>query len=151
MGRGTSSAAQRRQRKLLLHHRYKRVDTGGKCVYCGDLAESDDHVPSLCDAYAYGADALIESGRELRIYPACLDCNSRLQMNAGLDILSRQEIILHRLRRLLGQFKSDWDEDELDDLGPNLRSAVEKQFILKKALTRRVKYASDLSNIIGYF
>jgi len=134
----------------LLHHRYKRVDTDGKCIYCGDLAESDDHVPSLADAYTYGADALIDSGRDLRVYPACLDCNSRLQGNTGLDILTRQEVILRRLQRLLGQFKADWDEDELDELGPSLRSAVEKQFILKRALTRRVQWASDMSNIIEY-
>ena len=150
MAKGISHAAQRRQKILLLHKRYKRVDTDGKCVYCGDLAESDDHVPSLLDAYAYGADALIESGRDLKIYPACIDCNSRLQKDAGLDPISRQEVILNRLRRLLSRFQSDWDEDELDELGPSLRSTIEKHFILKKALTRRVEYASDLSNILKH-
>ncbi len=135
----------RRSAEKLAHHLYHREDPYGPdvCVYCGDPATSRDHVPPLSHA-ASMVDLWAAQGRrpELRLLPACRDCNSRLRNFPGTDLNERRREVKRKLRlkhrRLLGEY--DWSDGELMELGRNLRSAIEGMEAKRRWIEARLEF-----------
>lgn len=102
------------------------------CVYCGEPATERDHV--LPVSIAAGLD-LRRAGvrREVRgglwTVPACGECNRIAGGVAFTSILGKRRYIQRRLRK---RYQRDlaavmWSPEELEELGPTLRSAVESR------------------------
>lgn len=135
----------RRSAEKLAHHLYEHEDPYGHdvCVYCGDTATTRDHVPPISQA-ATMVDLWAAQGRrpQLRLLPACRDCNSRLRGFLSADIAERRAELKRRLKakhwRLLGNY--DWSDEELSELGRNLRSAIEYMEAKRRWLMDRLSF-----------
>lgn len=93
--------------------RWRRLE-GKFCLYCGVIADSDDHFPPQSVAH---------SGWLL---PACRPCNSALGNRWHGNLLQRirvaKESIARKTKKLRQQ--STWDDDDIKALGPNMRREV---------------------------
>jgi len=122
------------------HTTYTRLDVDWEvCIYCGDEGEiTTDHVPAISLA------ALVDMDDRLLV-PSCRPCNLMIS-NDGLDIQERAEILYKRLKRKYKKILSipDWDEDELKDLGYNLRMKITKDVIVKTHISRRLENILDI-------
>ena len=103
------------------------------CFYCGEDADTQDHVPPLSMVYALGPSEF----SELLLVRACADCNRRLGSRPYLTPKDRRSFIADRLRFFLSKAAEAWSEDEKDELGPTLRSFVEQQEAFRNVLKRR--------------
>lgn len=124
---------------------YTRILKGSRtCVYCGEFAEETDHV--LPVSYAFGllsADPglLKRYKRALYIVPSCRSCNSIAGDDVGFSgIKEKRRYIRAKLeekhKKVLAQV--DWAEDDVEELGPTLKSHVEHMQDKKAKLRRRL-------------
>lgn len=94
------------------------------CTYCGDPAYGWDHVIPVSrsrhirNASRFGPD-------DWRV-PACMDCNSSLCDRPFFDVPSRAGYVLSRVKvRFAKLLKTpDWDDEELMEMGSNLRASI---------------------------
>lgn len=101
------------------------------CFYCGEMATSKDHM--LPQVYGDGSGDTV---------PACRECNSTLSCIAPESI---EERFKHLYRKYVSKYKLDkpipeWDDDELEELGHSLRSAVQKKIRTRQRAVERVLY-----------
>lgn len=111
------------------------------CTYCGEPGNTRDHIIPYSytgrlprKARSGGADA----GKTV---PACKDCNSIL----GDVLLVTAEDRKARIRgflsgRLVKLKLPEWTSEELEELGPNLRSALEAAYNERRAIIRRLAF-----------
>jgi hypothetical protein len=107
---------------------------GNACVYCGVPAQCHDHVPALKNV-----DLFPDAARWL--YPACLDCNSRLRDFLGTDVNDRKDVVIESLRR---KFKGildtpEWSDEEIRELGRSLRGMVKSHQHLQDHIRERLR------------
>ena len=74
---------------------YERIPTAGVCFYCGDDAQTGDHVPPLSSVRKR------EKGSILWLVPSCQQCNHLLGTHQSVD-LSRRCQYLHVRRSAVG-------------------------------------------------
>ena len=111
-----------------------------RCVYCGEIGDSVDHVPPT---------SVRPTLRDMGIaheYPflevrSCRECNSALGPD-GWTISERKKLIkrwlVRRYARVLRM--PDWTPDELLDLGPNLAGHVSIGVFKKRIIERRLRF-----------
>lgn len=118
-----------------------------KCVYCGDPADCRDHVPPLSRVDDYHAIGLI---REQYIkVPCCAECNRLASDSLQDNILDRVEHIKNKLaRKYVRRLHTEWDLDELDELGPNLRSAILHNSKKIKRATIHINYYAGIDAVL---
>lgn len=96
------------------NQRWKRLK-GDRCLYCGILADSDDHFPPQSVSHKGW------------LLPACRLCNSTLgaRWHGNLDqrIEMAKAAIAQRAARLLKM--PVWNQDDLDEMGPKMRREIE--------------------------
>lgn len=133
-----------RKRYEVVLTRYDRI-TGSACTYCGDTAGTIDHVPPVSWGYAVGTDA---EGDWVAI-PCCKECNSALGERGGNTVGSRAEYMARWIRRRYRQELSmpDWSVDDLDELGKNLRSAIEDAANRRLWATRRLDHLRSVYGV----
>ncbi len=102
------------------------------CVYCGDPANTIDHVCPVWHVarlFDHIADHAHRLRHGLLTVPSCRDCNSRLGGFIAYCVSEKREELKRRLRRkyqhLLGEY--DWQPEELAELGHSLRSYIQGQ------------------------
>lgn len=116
------------------HSLYKRISTNwDRCYYCGDIAETLDHVPPISCADLRENHILI---------PCCRDCNVRLGNVFLIEIEDRCKYICKSLKRKHKKVLNmpDWTDEELDELGYNLRCEVINRLEQKKFIERRIEF-----------
>jgi hypothetical protein len=108
------------------------------CTYCGLTADSRDHVVP----YSWNRVNTRKNGRQplKGTVPCCRACNSKLGNKLYHTIEERKAYIAETLAT---PSEVSWDEDELEKLGPSLRSMVEHSLIQQERLRYRRKYAYD--------
>jgi len=95
------------------------------CHYCGDAATDRDHVQPLAHHEDMCAD---DSDLEIYCVPACTRCVEELRGAYTLDFTSRRQTLASRVKRWPeAQVLAEWTDEALEELGPNLRSAVQKR------------------------
>ena len=106
-----------------------RIRIGGRrCVYCGEHATTDEHFPPA----TYGWHGYI--------LPACAECNALAGVVYPTDFVERSLHVKEKLRSRYHRHlrTPEWSDEELDELGYNLRKGVtawEKQVkILRERL-----------------
>ena len=141
----TSVKAMEGRRKAFRTH-YKNYHTDTKCYYCGDPAETIDHVPAINVAYVMGLDILEKRNIKLLKVRSCGQCNSILGDRQLLTLDDRArfvyEALQSRYKRLLRA--QEWDREELLELGPVLRSYVLSYHNAKSWIEHRLQYMEDL-------
>lgn len=105
---------------------YRHRGSKESCAYCGERAECVDHaVPA---SWAAGAAAMLASHQLVKL-ASCLDCNSRAGSVVDATFADRRARIhaslLSAKRRALARPKLD--NDDLDDVGPELRAKLLRQ------------------------
>jgi NMD protein affecting ribosome stability and mRNA decay len=119
------------------------------CYYCGDPADSIDHtIPQSVLKSLRGFDietrqAILKRLPRMVTVEACRSCNSVLRAIAYPTLEQRRQ---HVVRYLMVKYAKllaspDWDDAELAELGPTLRSAVLQQQGIKEWVRRRIRHA----------
>jgi len=117
----------RKAEYVLLEERYKlyRLEHTGeyyKCIYCGDPADTVDHVPPLSRAHDYETLNLANT-RYIKVH-CCRECNGIAGASLQESIIQRVEYVKDRLARVHRSdfMASEWDEEEIDELGPTMKA-----------------------------
>ena len=125
------------------------------CVYCGDPATGRDHVPPITKVQAYRELCL---AKELYLLvPSCASCNSFGSDNLQSSIFERIEFIKDRISRKFARYlqQTEWDEEEIEELGPNLASKVREGTVKRRMAIARIEYYGGydylMDEIDGYF
>src|SRR5215204_633840 len=106
--------------------------TYGDCVYCGDEANSIDHIPAQSRRW------YLEGKYEFLEVEACMDCNLMLSNKSYNTLYERKRFILQRLEERAREMKvrGTWTTDEIMKIEGHLRT---------QAMTDRANY-EDLCN-----
>ncbi len=112
-----------------------------RCAYCGVQADTIDHVPPIEIAYCYGP----SNFTSFEYWPACKQCNCVLGAKDLRTLAARKKEIARYLRRKYWKLLKMpyWTDEEIDDLGYNLRSGLNEAQIVKRFIEQRIRYATS--------
>jgi hypothetical protein len=83
------------------------------------------------------------------VVDCCTECNSTLHNKLVIDVRDRAELIQKRYvkkyRKVLNLPR--WDEEDIDELGKNLRSVIVRDQILQTNLKERLDYLEMIINL----
>ena len=130
------------------HHESKYWFTNGarseegwiECIYCGLPADTRDHVPPLNRVEDYQHIGLAQEFY-LKV-PSCKQCNSLANEHLQDSIFDRIEFVKDKLARKYARLlkSAHWTEDELEELGPVLRSQVREAHVKAEIESARIDY-----------
>jgi hypothetical protein len=129
----------------------ERSEKGYKlCVYCGQPADTVDHVPPLNRIDDYESMGLMDE--QYLLVPSCRPCNSTAKDKLEEGILQRIEAVKDRLAVNLRKYlkRVEWDEEELDELGPNLLSAVKANHKKTEIAIARLEYYGGFDVVLDW-
>lgn len=116
------------------------------CVYCGEPANSNDHVIPWCYfQFAWKRRHGKTIGWTVR---ACTDCNVRLGSKFFTTVYERREYIHRKLSAKLAGMTKPIPPEEIAVLGRSLRTMVEAHVARYDLLRMRVEYAARTTEII---
>lgn len=100
------------------------------CIYCGETAECDDHFPPL------------SAGLRGFLLPACKECNALAGTDHPHNFSARAALVHAKIRNKYKRLVDtpNWSEDELKELGKNLKSSVKSWAGRREALLRRLAW-----------
>ena len=138
--------ANNRARYKAMETHYKVLWSGNKCYYCGDKAETFDHIPALSVTYSRGIDALNRHKVRCWKVRCCTECNSIAGDKPHLFPQTRAEYLyskyLKRYRKVLEGHH--WEEDELDELGYSLKCYILAHDNIQEWMERRMEYMEEM-------
>ena len=121
--------------------RHKKCPQPGKiCVYCGDYADTLDHVPSL----AVRRLLPLNSSVAFALVPACRNCNVGILRNDySLTVDERKEVVREYLKKKISDtmWTQEWSEEQLETLSPEFRRRIRAAITETGYLLRRYAYA----------
>lgn len=107
------------------------------CYYCGQVAETVDHVPPKTLRDRMTSEGIAFKAVEVA---ACKECNSALGPRPLLTLPARKDFVKAWIRRRYRRYLAiaHWPDDDLAELGPNLsgyvRASIVKRAIIKDRL-----------------
>lgn len=142
---------QRRTTDLEAHGwKYEHFDPhGGRCIYCGEHGNEQDHIPPISQAhrFEYTAEPL-----EFILVPACGECNRALGAALINDLALRRRFLYDRYStkysELLGA--PEWSEEELDKMGPGMKTHILDRGTKMKIVNRRLYMLREGETIEEY-
>lgn len=143
-------AAARKQNHSRWHHLYKHIDTDNICVYCGLPADTYDHVPPLSRVDDYRA--LVTHQETYILVSCCRQCNSLLSNSLQENIICRYDVLKIRLRSRLNKhiMKREWTQEEIAQLGPNLKTKIMRAVNLHNRAQERLQYSPNFLELLKY-
>lgn len=118
-----SSKARKIALQLYGHHYTRLGSKWDVCFYCGDVAESLDHVPPINIVAEYGYKTFRDRGVPLLLVPCCAECNSALGSRSLNTVADRIDYLLNYYARKIDKRRS-WSADEIGELGRGLKPQV---------------------------
>jgi hypothetical protein len=117
-------------------------------MYCGQPADTLDHVPPVSRISDY--EALRLDRERYFLVRSCADCNVVLGNSLQETILQRAEYLKDRLeQKHRNKLKAqEWDEEELQELGPRLRSSVRAQIRTATRIRARIDYYAGIDAVL---
>lgn len=110
----------------------------GVCVYCGLSADTKDHLLPR----TWTGDA---ARKNVIVVPSCRQCNAAISDRYVMAVNERRKIAHNHIRkrasRLLKMPK--WTPDEIAELGPTLRSSVERGVHDRRVAEARLAWPED--------
>ncbi len=117
------------------------------CYYCGQEANTIDHVipRSLLKHLAAIGDAKITDsilGRRILKVPACKECNCLLSDSVQNTVQERKKYLKTKLKRRYQKILRipEWREDELEEMGNNMRKYIEGALQQKMIIKQRLEW-----------
>lgn len=135
-----------RRRELLARygHLYKRLPglEENVCAYCGQRAVGMDHIPPISALYYKGS----EGFDHFWVVPCCNECNSLLSNSEAEDFGARAWHLHVAYRKRYSKILQvqDFTEEELEEMGPNLRSYIEASMDAKRIVRRKLSNLAAL-------
>lgn len=139
-----------KRRYRLVESHYKRLPGDwSNCVYCGDIADTADHVPPMKRVWAHGVDYYTQQGFDIVKAPCCRECNSVL---GDRDLPTIEERAIHMYAAIQKRYKPilacpEWDIEELDELDYSLRAHIEDQACLRLWVERRLQFIESVYQV----
>ena len=115
------------------------------CSYCGDPADSLDHfIPHIRNRTHS-----LKSFKRSEVIPSCRECNTLLGEKLFESIGGRAGYLHTKYQTRYSKIISmpEWGNEELEELGYNLRSMVEQEIKTKKDVLRRVEHCLYISRL----
>lgn len=110
----------------------------GICVYCGQIADTKDHLLPV----TWTGEAV---RKHVVVVPACRECNSLISDRYAPAVNERRKLahtaIRTKYRKILKM--PDWKRREIAEMGPTIRSVIERGMHDKKVLTTRINWPAD--------
>lgn len=108
----------------------ERMWDDGICAYCGEAAEHIEHVVPRC------------TGLPTYTVPACAECNLIAGGKPFTRFCDKQEFIKGKLEARYAKVLAmpEWDADELEELGYNMRCDVEAAMKLRGIVLQRLEW-----------
>ncbi len=132
------SANVRRRRVATYGSGYQTVFRyGADCWYCGEPAETEDHVPPLA-----AIEKLKTPDRHRWLIPSCRECNGLLSSRPHRNPVERREALRNLLARRYARLIASpgWTSAELEEIGSvKLRRVVENHVEDKAIIKRRLE------------
>lgn len=116
------------------------------CVYCGILADSEDHVVPrhlLSRAGELGLDLSKVMRMKQWVHPACRECNSSLGGKLFATLRERREEAHRLIRRRYASYlrTPDWSEEELSEMGPKAQAEIVAALAVRDWVRARLRWA----------
>lgn len=113
------------------------------CIYCGQKAQCLDHVFPLCFASMFDLqrpNVRKQFFQGLNLVPSCNECNALAGKNLFYSIKEKRKFIKTKLRKKYKRHSKNvvWDDDEIKELGFNLRKFIETKQHNKKYVDYRL-------------
>jgi hypothetical protein len=124
--------------------RYNR-EHKDRCFYCGELADTRDHLTPQ----AVGSAGLSQwLGQD--VVQCCRECNMLLGDRYAYALIPRMEHLAHALVRKykLADAVPEWDDSEVEELGPSLRSYVRGRVRARQRALDRVWHVRAVISVI---
>lgn len=110
------------------------------CVYCGEPANGRDHV--IPRAFQQRIEDFGWAKRRKLIVPACGECNSTAGSKVFLTLREKRRYIHDRYRERYRKLLEapNWTQEEIDELGPTLRTTVVRSQHAKDLIRARLAW-----------
>lgn len=124
----------------------KRTESYFQCFYCGDPADTMDHQPPISRINGYRQLGLMH---EFYVkVPCCRECNSLLGNTLTEDLIERDLLAKEKITK---KYKRDlalplWDENEVNELGRNLREGIKNTRLRKEWIEERLDYSGGINS-----
>lgn len=119
-----------------------------QCFYCGMPADTIDHVPPISKVAQYRQFNL---ANELYVkVTACRSCNTSLGDSLQINILERADVRRRQLEKEYAKFLKmpNWSEEEISNLGKNLRSEIVTSLREKENCKDRVYFREGIASLL---
>ena len=118
------------------------------CVYCGDPADTIDHVPPLSRVDDYRS-LRLEKETYLLVR-SCRECNAVLGESLQTSVLERYELAKEKIALKAKPSKAMWTEEDMAELGPNMRRYVSSETKKRERNFERLMYVGGLRALLGF-
>ena len=120
------------------------------CLYCGEPADQIEHYPPISRIDDYRALGL---KHEMFVkFPCCADCNRKAGSTLQESVLERFEFVKDKIARQGSRYiaKVDWDDEELEEFGPNLFSKIRENSKKGEVFRRRIEYYTGFDHMLDW-
>lgn len=114
------------------------------CYYCGQTACDREHVIersilNSLQSVSIGLRQEIAGQRKLMV-PSCRECNALLVGTVQFSLKERKTFVKMRLRQKYSKLLSmpNWTDEELNGIGPHIRSHIVNSLKCKEIVQRRI-------------
>ena len=110
------------------------------CCYCGNVAESKDHIPPLVWIDALGPSWFDERGLLVVWVPSCLECNNYLGSRKLFTIRERTIYLIGKYEEKYKSFRRNtaWEDDDLKGLTGRLKIEMANFKVIQDGIDRRI-------------
>lgn len=142
------NSRRRNEDERRLNHLYSRkFKKYGRCIYCGDTEQCLDHVYPISKL---GMNDLSKINRPLfkiffqglNLVPSCFECNALAEDRSFVSIREKRKFIQSKIKKKYKKILNlpEWSEEEIKELGPNLRKSVKFSINQKESVKRRIMW-----------
>lgn len=111
-----------------------------QCFYCGDDAQTLDHVPPLSWVETYSPETWRSHGVPFVLLHVCHDCNSRLSNKPLFTAYERTQALEAKLSALYDRKASLWSDYEIAEMGPSFRASLIEHKAAVRRLADRIRH-----------
>jgi len=110
------------------------------CTYCGESADTWDHVPPRVVRYAL--QQVPHSHISFVEVPACRECNTILGSDGPWTIGLRRQWVKSKLRKRYQSVLDTptWTEEEISELGFTLQTSIRRMLVQREQIKLRLQY-----------
>jgi hypothetical protein len=108
-----------------------------RCSYCAEISDTFDHVPPV--SFAGWDKANAPMNKKVGV-PACKECNTLLSNRLLMTVGERASYLARKYGKRYKKVLAfeDWDQEELEELGYNLKQSILASLVIKHSVALRI-------------